>query len=175
MTDRGVVTAATDAGMLSLWCPAYFRDVDGYDVWETRVNERLGDAISAGELIPVNIGSDGAFGVRVAIDPPNLTERERAHRVVTSEPYLLAVAGQEVCLSGIEAIGDTDQAPFRATIPDGRYSVRATIIAWDEEPGGVGPDGHPTEDALPDFVVQIAPETGTEQYRAVEATFDPPA
>jgi hypothetical protein len=76
MTDRGVGTAATDAGMLSLWCPAYFRDVDDYDGWETRVNERLGDAISAGELIPINIGSDDAFGVRVAIDPPNLTERE---------------------------------------------------------------------------------------------------
>ncbi|WP_406051579.1 hypothetical protein [Kribbella sp. NBC_00889] len=99
MTDCGVVTAATDAGMLSLWCPAYYRDVDRYDVWETRVNERLGDAISTGELLPVNVGSDGAFGVRVAIDPPDLTERERAYWVVTSEPYLLAVAGQEVCLS----------------------------------------------------------------------------
>lgn len=74
----------------------------------------------------------------------------------------------------IEAVGDTDRAPFRTTIPDGRYSVRATIIAWDEEPGGVGPDGRPTEDALPDLVVQIAPETGTEAYRAAEATFDPP-
>ena len=35
--------------MLSLWCPAYFRDVDGYEGWETRVNERLGGAISADE------------------------------------------------------------------------------------------------------------------------------
>jgi hypothetical protein len=101
MAGIGCVTVATDAGMLALWCPAYFGDVDGYEVWETRVNERLGDAISADELTPITIGSDGAFGVRVAIDPPDLIERARAYRIVTSEPYLLALAGREVCLSGI--------------------------------------------------------------------------
>jgi hypothetical protein len=174
MSGGGVATAVTDAGMLCVWCPEYFRDVDGYDAWETRVNERLGDAISAGELVPVNIQSDGAFGVRVAIAPPDLTEREHTYAVVTSEPYLLAVTGGELCLSGIEGVGDTDRAPLRVTLVDGRYAVRATIVAWDEEPGGRRPAGNPTEDALPDFVLQITPEAGTEQYRTLEVTFDPP-
>lgn len=174
MSDRGVVTAATDAGMLVLWCPAHFRDVDGYDAWEARVNERLGDAIGSGELVPVNIQSDGAFGVRVATDPPDLTEREQTYAVVTSEPYLLALTGGELCLSGIEGVGDVDRAPLRVTLPDGRYAVRATIVAWDEEPGGRGPDGNPAQDALPDFVLQISPEAGSEQYRTREVTFDPP-
>ena len=120
-----MATAVTDAGMLCVWCPEYFRDVDGYDAWETRVNERLGDAISAGELVPVNIQSDGAFGIRVAIAPPDLTEREHTYAVVTSEPYLLAVTGGELCLSGIEGVGDADRAPFRVTLVDGRYAVRA--------------------------------------------------
>jgi hypothetical protein len=174
MSGGGVVTAVTDAGMLCLWCPEYFRDVDGYDAWETRVNARLGDAIGAGELVPVNIRSDGAFGVRVAITPPDLTEREHTYAIVTSEPYLLAVTGGALCLSGIEGVGDIDRAPLRVTLVDGCYAVRATIVAWDEEPGGRGPDGKPTESALPDFVLQITPEAGTEHYRALEVTFDPP-
>jgi hypothetical protein len=173
MSDGGVVTAATDAGMLCLWCPVYFSDVDGYDAWESRVNERLSDAIGAGELVPINIQSDGAFGVRVAVAPPDLTEREQAYAVVTSDPYLLAVRGGELCLSGIEGVGDSSRAPLRVAIADGRYTVRATIVAWDEEPGGRGTDGRPTEASLPDFVLQVSPETGPENYRILEVTFDP--
>jgi hypothetical protein len=145
--------------MLCVWCPVYFRDVDGYDAWETRVNERLSDAISAGELVPVNIRSDGAFGVRVATDPPDLTERERTFAVVTSEPYLLEVTGGELCLGGIEGVGASDRAPLRVTLPDGRYAVRATIVAWDEEPGGRGPDGKPAEGALRTSSSRFPPRT----------------
>jgi hypothetical protein len=172
--SSGVVTVPTDAGMLCVWCPAYFDDVDDYDAWETRVNDRLSDVISAGELVPVNIQSDGAFGVRVATAPLSLTEREQSYAVVTSEPYLLAVTGGELCVSGIEGVGDPVRAPLRVNLPDGRYAVRATIVAWDDEPGGLGSDGHPAEDALPDFVLQISPEAGLEQYRTLELTFDPP-
>jgi hypothetical protein len=96
------------------------------------------------------------------------------YAVVTSEPYLLAVTGGELCLSGIEGVGDTDRAPLRVSLVDGRYAVRATIVAWDEESGGRGPAGNPTADVLPDFVLQITPEAGTEQYRTLEVTFDPP-
>jgi hypothetical protein len=124
--------------------------------------------------VPINIQSDGAFGVRVATAPPDLTEREQAYAVVKSDPYLLAVRGGELCLSGIEGVGDTTRAPLRVTLADGRYTVRATLVAWDEEPGGRGPDGSPTDTALPDFVLQISPETDPEQYRSLEVTFDPP-
>jgi hypothetical protein len=174
MSENGVIAVRTDAGMLSVWCPAYFHDVDSYEAWEARVDERLEDAIAAGELIPVTIASDGAFGVRVAIASSDLTEREQKYAVITSEPYLLAVRGGAVCLSGIEGVGDEERAALRVTLPDGRYVVRATIVAWDEEPRASGPDGNPTEDALPDFVVRMSPEAGDESYRTAEITFDQP-
>ncbi|MGH2381124.1 MAG: hypothetical protein ACRDG7_07870 [Candidatus Limnocylindria bacterium] len=174
MTDTGVVVARTDAGMLAVWCPSYFRDVDGYEAWEARVNERLAEAITAGELVPVNIQSDGAFGVRVAVDPEDLTERERRYALLTSEPYLLAVSGGALCLSGIEGFGDDDRAALRVEPPDGRYAIRKTIVAWDEEPGARGADGSPTDGALPDFVVRVSPERSPEWYRAYELTFDQP-
>jgi hypothetical protein len=49
------------AGRLIVWCPAYFHDVDSYEAWEARDDERMEDAIAAGELVPVNIGSDGCI------------------------------------------------------------------------------------------------------------------
>jgi hypothetical protein len=59
------------------------------------------------------------------------------------------------------------------TLPDGRYAVRTTLVAWDEEPGAKMPDGSPGPTALPDFVVHIGPATGTEVFRTNEVTFDP--
>jgi hypothetical protein len=56
MSENGVVAVRSAAGMLIVWCPAYFHDVDSYDAWEARVDERMEDAIAAGELVPVNIG-----------------------------------------------------------------------------------------------------------------------
>src|SRR5215472_3689453 len=112
-----------------------------------------------GELVPVNIGSDRAWGVRVAVAPDGLTERERTYAVVTSEPYLLVVTGGEACLSGIEAVGDPAFAALRIPLADGRYAVRSTVVAWDGEPGALGADRRPTASALPDFVIQIAAES----------------
>jgi hypothetical protein len=174
MPDDDVVAVRTDAGMLSVWCPRPFASVNGYDAWEQHVNDRLQEAIANGELVPVNIGSDGAWGVRVAVAPDGLTERERTYAVVTSEPYLLVVSGGEACLSGIEAVGDPASAALRIPLADGRYTVRSTILAWNEEPGALAADGRPTASALSDFVVQIAPELGDEKYRTKEVTFDAP-
>lgn len=153
MADDGVVVVRTDAGMLSVWCPRPFASVNGYDAWEQYVNDRLQDAIASGELVPVNIGSDGSWGVRVAIAPDGLTERERAYAVITSEPYLLVVSGGEACLSGIEGAGDPAFAALRFPLADGRYAVRSTIVAWNEEPGALAADGRRAASALSDFVV----------------------
>lgn len=169
----GVVTAATDAGMLALWCPSAFAAVDGYLAWETHVHDRLPAAIAAGELVPLNIGHDGAYGVRVALTPPALSEREARYAFMTSDPYLLVVAGGEVCLSGLEDVGEPEYADARIPLPPGRYSARVTMVDWDREPGSTGPDGRPTAQALPDYVVVVAPEDGTETYRTDEVTFDP--
>lgn len=174
MTDGHVVTVATDGGMLALWCASTFEDVDGYDAWEARVNERLGAAIANGELVPVGIRADGAFGVRVVVAPDGLTVREQEYAFLTSDPYLLEVEGGEVCLSGIEKVGSPEYAELRLQLSNGRYTVRVTLVDWVEEPGSRDPDGKPTESALADFVVAISPAEGSETYRTEEATFPDP-
>ena len=79
MTSGQVATAYTGAGMLALWCTATFDDVDDYETWEERVNEGLDTAIVKGELVPVGIQADGAFGVRVIVAPEVLTDREQRY------------------------------------------------------------------------------------------------
>lgn len=175
MSTTDVVTVATGAGLLALWRASAFADVGDYDAWERRVNGRLDDAIARGELVPVGIQADGAYGVRTVVAPDAPSEREARYTVVTSEPYLLDADDSFVHLSGIEFVGDTGSCAATLSLPAGRYAVRASIVAWDEEPGALGPDGRPGPDALPDFLVSIAPSGGTETFRTSETTFDPPS
>lgn len=172
--SSGVPTVATNAGMLALWRTSAFADVDGHDAWEARVNDRLGDAIRRGELVPVGIQADGAFGVRVVVEPDGPSERELRYAVLTSEPYLLVADGSEVCMGGLEHVGDRTASPLTISLPEGRYSVRAMLVAWDEEPDAIGPDGLPTPDALPDFLVMVGRAGGHEAFRVARHTFDPP-
>lgn len=172
--DVDVMTVATDAGMLALWRGTAFADVDGYEAWEEQVHERLDDAIRSGELVPIGIQGDGAFGVRVAVAPDAPTERETMYAVVTSEPYLLMADGWPIHISGLEAVGTPDLAPITLSLPKGRYAVRATLVAWDEEPGVTMTGGTPGPDALADFLVTISPSDGSESFRTSQATFDPP-
>ena len=174
MPSIDLTTVATDAGMLALWRGTAFAEVDGYDAWEQRVNERLAEAIQLGELVPIGIQGDGAFGVRVAVAPDGATERETEYAVVTSEPYLLVSDGGSVFLSGVEAVGDEPSSPVALALPEGRYAVRTTIVAWDEEPGARNPDGLPGPNTLGDFLVVVAPSNGREDFRTSEITFDPP-
>jgi hypothetical protein len=172
--DAVVATVATDAGALALWRGSAFAEVDGYDAWEERVNERLPDAIRSGELVPVGIQGDGAFGVRLAVAPDTATEREARYTVVTSQPYLLVADGGPVFMSGIEAVGDRQRSPVTLFLPKGRYAVRASIVAWDEEPGARDAGGEPGPDALADFLVTIVRSEASETFRTSEHTFDPP-
>jgi hypothetical protein len=93
---------------------------------------------------------------------------------VTSDPYLLVSDGGSIVLSGIEAVGVGNGRALSLTLPEGRYAVRASIIAWDEEPGARGSDGLPTQRALPDFLIAIDRSSDTEDFRINEITFDPP-
>lgn len=169
-----VATVSTDAGMLALWRGSAFTEVDGCDAREERVNGRLAEAIQTGELVPIGIQGDGAFGVRVAVAPDRATERETRYAVVTSQPYLLIADGGPVFLSGVEAVGDAKSSPVTLTLPAGRYAVRVTIVGWDEEPGARGRDGRPGPSALADFLVRITPSAEDETFRTRQATFDPP-
>lgn len=169
-----VATVATDAGTLAVWRASAFAEVDGYDAWEERVNDRLPEAIRSGELVPVGIQGDGAFGVRIAVAPDKATEREARYTVATSQPYLRVSDGGPLFLSGIEAVGDEQRSPVTLVLPGGRYAVRASIVAWDEEPGARRADGLPGSNALADFLVTIVPSEDSETFRTSEVTFDPP-
>ncbi|MFI7587504.1 hypothetical protein ACIB24_10570 [Spongisporangium articulatum] len=173
-------TAHTGAGMLALWDAGTFAGVDGYAEWERRVEDRLAEAIRGGELVPVNIGHDGAYGVRLVTAPNRPTEREARHTVVTSEPYLLSVTDRRsrwrrpvgtVCLSGIEFVGHTEDAPVTVNLVPGLYAVRAALLAWEDDPESRDSDGNLSSYALPDFVIQLAPVDGTEEFRSEQATF----
>lgn len=172
-------TVATDAGMLALWNPQRFAGIVDYDTWDAQLgeDENVQRHIRTGALVPINIRSDGAFGVVVRIGevdrPARLTERERRHCLLTSDAYLLHSSGQ-VWLSGIEAV-EAEAAPetVRFDLPEGRYSVVIHLIAWEDEPGSVNEDGTPSETALSDFVAVINPVApGQDGFRVSVETFD---
>ncbi|MET8586417.1 hypothetical protein ABZX39_36955 [Streptomyces collinus] len=178
-TVETVSTVATDAGILALWDPQRFTGIVDHDTWDRQLGEDndIERHIRAGALVPVNIRSDGAFGVLVRIGGvgrlAQLTERERRHCLVTSDAYLLHSSGQ-VWLSGIEAVGaEAWPGTVQCHLPAGRYSVVIHLIAWEDEPGSVNADGTPSTTALSDFVVLIN-AAGPEHvaFRTAVETFD---
>ncbi|MFI6101090.1 hypothetical protein ACIA8G_36565 [Lentzea sp. NPDC051213] len=169
---------ATDAGLFGLWRSSAFSHVVSLDQWEDDVAEdaSLLQHIARGAFAPINIGGDGAFQfhLRGTQEPGNLTARERSHLLVSSQPYLLKSDGL-LELGGLEGVGsyagaDTVAIPLDA----GEYGVVVHLIDWRAENGAVGPDGEPTAEALPDFVVEVCPAAGG-QYRLDVHTFDRPA
>lgn len=92
-TAAASVVVPTNAGMLALWSGMAFDSIRSYEDWEAKVNERLQDAITLGEVVPVGIQGDGGFAVRVTTAPSGLTEREQRFTVVASDPYLLVTGG----------------------------------------------------------------------------------
>lgn len=73
-TDESSVVARTGAGMFALWNPARFTAITSYETWEDALldDQDIAPYIRAGDLAPVNIGSDGAFAFLVRIGPPGL-------------------------------------------------------------------------------------------------------
>ncbi|MFF3415364.1 hypothetical protein ACFYW9_11770 [Streptomyces sp. NPDC002698] len=180
-TVETVSTVATDAGMLALWDPRRFTGIVDYDTWDPQLgeDEDVERHIRIGALVPINIRSDGAFGVLVRTGEvgllARLTERESRHRLVTSDAYLLHSSGQ-VWLSGVEAVGaEVWPGTVQCDLPAGRYSVVIHLIAWEDEPGSVDEDGTPSETALSDFVVLINPAMPEQDtFRSAVETFDQP-
>ncbi|MFJ8039625.1 hypothetical protein ACIRBX_03805 [Kitasatospora sp. NPDC096147] len=172
-------TVVTDAGMLALWSPAAFARVVDHASWEPELLEDRDQLrhIRAGALVPVNIHSDGAFGVTVRLGSAEgrarLTDRESAHVFLTSEPYLYRSAGL-ACLSGIERVsGQPWPGTVRFAVAEGDHEAVVHVIDWEAEPGSVLADGTPSADALPDFVVLLNPATpASGPYRMETATFE---
>jgi len=172
-------TVRTDAGLCALWQTEYFSETDDPDDWDDWASDDglLVGAISAGALVPIGVGSDGVFEVLIRwnFSGSGLTERERPHVLVSSDPYLIVSRGA-VYLGGLEEAGDLPgRDANRIDLPDGRYSAVVHLIDWKAEPDSIGGDGRPREGALPDFVVEISPdEEGRKVYRTKSATFDRP-
>jgi hypothetical protein len=166
----------TAAGMFGLWSPEAFDAVTSLDDWEDQVADdtALAIQIADGAFVPINIRTDGAFQftVRDGGGVADLSERERRVTLVSSDPYVLVSKGR-VLLGGIEEVGNYTGAPsVPIDLPSGRYSVRIHLIDWKAEPGAAQPDGTPNESALPDFIVQVSPESGAGPFRTNVVTFD---
>ena len=156
-----LTSVATDSGLFALWAPGAFAHVVDLDSWESELldDQDLIRHISAGHLVPINIGSDGVFGFGVRLGtsdhPAELTERERLHLVVSSEPYWLVDAGQ-VRLSGIEHVeANPPEAVTRIDVGKGDHTVAIHLIDWKAEPGSCDANGSPAGHALPDFMILI--------------------
>jgi hypothetical protein len=184
MATEGTVTettllAATDAGMHALWNPACFTGIIDYETWENALleDDDITQRIRAGELVPVNIGSDGAFQFLVRIgtagQAPALTSRERQYLLVSSQPYRYLSDGT-ARLTGIEHIcADPGPDTPTLTVPAGLNAVTVHLIDWGAEPGAKDAHGKPASGALPDFVVLISPAATTgNPYRTRLQTFD---
>jgi hypothetical protein len=183
MTGADAVTetsllAVTDAGMHALWNPSRFTDITDYQTWEGTLleDDDIAGHIRAGVLVPINIGSDGAFQFLVRVgtagQAPALTSREKEHLLVSSQPYLYQSDGSAF-LTGIEHIrADPGPDTPALTIPAGPNAVTIHLIDWDAEPGARDAHREPASGALPDFVVLISPGTTGNPHRTRLQTFD---
>ncbi|MFE5819191.1 hypothetical protein ACFQ6S_37980 [Streptomyces sp. NPDC056479] len=168
----------TGAGLFGLWRASAFSHVSELDQWEDEVAEdsALERRISDGVFVPINVGGNGAFqvAVRGVAAPGSLSERERAHLLVSSEPYLLVSDGA-LELGGLEAVGNYSGAEkVELSLDSGRYAAVVHLVDWQAEPGSQTEDGEPSVDALPDFVVEVfIPRDGLE-FRTKVETFDRP-
>jgi hypothetical protein len=165
--------------MFGVWRASAFDHVNDLDRWEDEVAEdsALEAQIAVGAFVPINIGGDGAFqfAVRGVEALGNLSDRERSHLLVSSEPYLLVSDGV-LELGGIEAVGSYSGAE-KVEIPldSGRYAAVVHLVDWQAEPGSHGTDGNPSAGALPDFIVEIVTDVhGALKYRTKVETFERP-
>lgn len=158
----------TNSGMLCLWDRAAFAGISDYTSWEKELCE---DAdiirhISAGSLVPVSSGSDGASAAELRVFPDTLlTARENEYILVPSRPYLLNTAGS-IGLSGLEHVsGGVDRSAHYLQIAPGRYSVTVNLMDWEAENGARGTDGKPSAGALPDFIITLTPAAPDAVFR----------
>lgn len=174
---RGVY--ATGSGMHCLWDRKAFASVSDYDSWERELlqDQDIARHISAGALVPLNIGSDGAMAIEVRLGtsgaPAALSERETTYLIVRSEPFLFRSSGS-IGVGGLESVeGAPRNGVGTVELPPGDYAATVHLIAWDEEPGMQTDDG-PAADALPDYVVLLQPAEPSTKYRQKIETFERP-
>ena len=80
----------------------------------------------------------------------------------------------KVIVSGIDKIDQRikSDSVIELDLPEGYYSIKTYLIAWDEEPGAFLENGAISPDALSDFVVIIKSDVDSEcEYRTKINTF----
>ena len=173
-------TLITGSGSFGVWDSQPFSNVHDYDTWEAELleDDDLERHITAGHFVPITLYTDGAFEFEVRVgsgaERSSLSAREQAYLKLSSEPYRFCSVG-ELNISGIEFIEATPREDVgRLQISAGEYTVTVHLIEWEKEPGAKDTQGHPTPDALPDFVVLVNQPEGTGQrYCQETSTFDP--
>ncbi|GGU73261.1 hypothetical protein [Lentzea flava] len=150
----------TGAGMCGIWQPEHFEYVTSLDEWEDEVSdpEALEAHIEAGAFVPLDVGGDGVFQLTLRVG--GLNAREGRYVLVSSDPYLLISRGS-VALGGLEDVGPYAGGADEIALGVGRYMVIVHLIDWKAEPGSMDGEGRPTAAALPDFLVEVAPEAGS--------------
>lgn len=164
----------TASGMWGLWNYNTYKHIDEYDKWEPLFCEDadIVKQIESHIFVPVYIFEDGCMSFTIRVDE-KLTEREMAYICVQSEEYLLKSTGK-VIVSGIDEINQklSSNNVIEMDLPEGYYSVKTYIIAWNEEPGAYLENGEISPDALSDFVVVIRSNANLErEYRTKINTF----
>lgn len=148
---------STSCGMWGLWDYEEYRTVVTYEDWDALFceNDAMKQQIAKAKFVPINIHSDGCFQFRVKINK-TLSDREKQYVFMQSQEYLFESSGQ-VVLSGIEAINRAVNASdgIMFDLYRGKYAVSICMIDWTKEPNMKLPDGTPSPNALPDFIVLI--------------------
>jgi len=162
--DQPKTVFHTDVGMLCLWNCSTYKHITDYDTWEPEFveDEDIIRNIKKGTYVPINIRSDGVYGAEVKFGGnATLNERERTYLIASSQPYLIKTDGR-IALSGMEHVGSDLTDDIRVfDVEPGEYAVSIHLIDWGKEPGSTGPDGEPSANALPDFVVIVQPRDET--------------
>lgn len=164
----------TASGMWGLWNYDTYKHIDDYNKWDSLFceDEDIVKQIESHYFVPVNIFEDGCRSFTVRIDE-EISEREKQYICVQSEEYLLKSTGK-VIVSGIDKIDQnirTDRV-MELDLPEGYYSVKIYLIAWDEEPGAYLDNSEISPDALSDFVIVIKSGVDSERgYRTKINTF----
>lgn len=164
----------THRGMWTLWDYEYFKDITTIEEFENTFTdeEDVVKHIEKAKFVPIFVHSNGEFHFRVKIDE-KLDKREKKYISATSDTYLFETDGKAY-LSGIEFIDNLviDNEVIELSLDKGMYEVTINLVEWDKEPGMRLEDGSASEDALPDFIVEIKSiDNKKKKYRTKIDTF----
>jgi len=144
-------TLMTEVGGFALWKRQGFEGVSDHESWKSALGDdrALERHVARGALVPIKVPSPGAFTFEIRVGSPEfpaeLTPWERRYVADSSLPYRFDSLGG-LNFSAIEAIGsEVGHDVTRVRTPPGEYAVTVHRM------------GGPPSEALPDFMILVAP------------------